>query len=92
MISMPSARYSYFTPPKYAIKSCAKVPFIKIIDATINLGRKSSFYTLWLLEVCFIEGLYIYYMKSGQLFTTSYGPDLGIEFYIIRIFRSVIQL
>ena len=63
-----------------------------MIDATINLGRKSAFYILWLLEVCFIEGLYIYYMSSDQLFTTYYGPNLGNEFYIIRIVWSVIQL
>ena len=63
-----------------------------MIDATIDLGRKSTLYILWLLEVYFIEGLYTYYMKSGQLFTTYYGPNLGNEFYIILILCSVIQL
>ena len=63
-----------------------------MIHATIKLGHKTALYILWLPEVSFIEGLYLYYMKSDQFFTTYYGPDLGIEFYIIRIFWSVIQL
>ena len=79
MISIPSARYSVFGAQNIATKFCAKVTFVKMIDATINLGRKSAFYILWLLAVCFIEGLYIYYMKSGQLFPTYYGPNFTFE-------------
>jgi len=65
---------------------------MKSIGATIKLGRKSAFYILWLLEVCFIEGLYIYYMNSGQLFTTYYEPNFTFEIHHYAILWDDIQL